>query len=78
MHKFTNLVREEMERKNISTADIARATKKTWRHIKFLLDGERQWTFKMADAVADFVGISINYRPLKRRRKAAGGETDHS
>lgn len=58
---FTEAVIAAMEAKNMSRADLARATGRSYQYISDLLKGERRWHEAIITEVCDALGISVNF-----------------
>lgn len=56
---FSEAVKSAMDANNVSTADLARLTNRSYQYIRDLLKGERRWHEAIINEVCEVLGIKI-------------------
>lgn len=62
--RFSQVVLQKMQEKNLRISDIARATGFTWTYCRDLLRGKRRWNEDAMLKVCKFLGIQPVFVPV--------------
>ncbi|MDU5946765.1 MAG: helix-turn-helix transcriptional regulator [Paenibacillus macerans] len=66
---FTAAVKEAMDAKGMSRADLARATGRSYQYISDLLKGERRWHEQIINEVCEALEIKIEITSISSDEK---------